>query len=519
MSAERTAQVSWSGNLLSGTGKIEFTGSGALAGADMTWASRSEPDEDGRTSPEELIAAAHASCFSMALSHGLAQDGHPPDRLNVKATSTFVPGDRDHGDEARRHRPRAGDERGRVPGGRSHRGGELPGLAGAQGQRRHLRRRPSRPLLTTARLRRLERRWRNAHLLLLLALPLFAGTSLAATRPTLTSPRACADSAGFTCMTLAVPLDHSGHVRGALKLQVAVQDAAPSLGVLVFLTGGPGQPGAPFAGRGLAAARRGLRRLSARPDRPAGHRRARFAVPGAAAADGQLRPRRSDAGRGDRLRGRDRRQAALLRHRPDRSGPRLAAPCARREEADARRSLIRDVRRRALRDPLPEERRRPRARFRRPARRARRTEDRECARGGTGAAPGVPRTPLSRRSRRRPRRRRHAPPGNRHGAARRAGDDERDRADLPGRPGSAARGAPGKPRRARHADRELQARSEYAGRGPQPGAARERALRRQPDAVGRARDSDRTAAARTAPRGREARATRAVAVRPQHRVR
>jgi osmotically inducible protein OsmC len=92
MGAERTAQVSWSGNLLSGTGKIEFTGSGALAGADMTWASRSEPDENGRTSPEELIAAAHASCFSMALSHGLAQGGHPPDRLNVKATSTFVPG-------------------------------------------------------------------------------------------------------------------------------------------------------------------------------------------------------------------------------------------------------------------------------------------------------------------------------------------------------------------------------------------------------------------------------------------
>ena len=90
--AERTAQVSWSGNLLSGTGKIEFTGSGALAGADMTWASRSEPDEEGRTSPEELIAAAHASCFSMALSHGLAQAGTPPDRLEVKATSTFVPG-------------------------------------------------------------------------------------------------------------------------------------------------------------------------------------------------------------------------------------------------------------------------------------------------------------------------------------------------------------------------------------------------------------------------------------------
>jgi pimeloyl-ACP methyl ester carboxylesterase len=86
-------------------------------------------------------------------------------------------------------------------------------------------------------------------LLLLLALPFFAGSADAATRPALTSPRACPDSPGFTCMTLAVPLDHSGHTRGALKLQVAVQDVAPTLGVLVFLTGGPGQPGAPFAGR------------------------------------------------------------------------------------------------------------------------------------------------------------------------------------------------------------------------------------------------------------------------------
>jgi osmotically inducible protein OsmC len=92
MAAERKAEVTWSGNLLNGTGKIDFTGSGAIQGLDMTWASRSEPDENGRTSPEELIAAAHASCFSMALSHGLAQAGTPPDRLHVKATSTFVPG-------------------------------------------------------------------------------------------------------------------------------------------------------------------------------------------------------------------------------------------------------------------------------------------------------------------------------------------------------------------------------------------------------------------------------------------
>ena len=58
----------------------------------MTWASRSEPDASGRTSPEELIAAAHAACFCMALSHGLAQAGNPPEKLDVSATSTFVPG-------------------------------------------------------------------------------------------------------------------------------------------------------------------------------------------------------------------------------------------------------------------------------------------------------------------------------------------------------------------------------------------------------------------------------------------
>src|SRR6266567_1324421 len=92
MAAERSAEVSWSGNLLSGTGRIQFTGSGAIEGLDLTWASRSEPDESGRTSPEELIAAAHASCFSMALSHGLAQAGTPAEELRVKATSTFVPG-------------------------------------------------------------------------------------------------------------------------------------------------------------------------------------------------------------------------------------------------------------------------------------------------------------------------------------------------------------------------------------------------------------------------------------------
>jgi osmotically inducible protein OsmC len=92
MAAERHADVTWKGSLLEGAGRIESTGSGALQGLDVTWASRSEPEEGGRTSPEELIAAAHASCFCMALSHGLAEAGNPPEELRATATSTFVPG-------------------------------------------------------------------------------------------------------------------------------------------------------------------------------------------------------------------------------------------------------------------------------------------------------------------------------------------------------------------------------------------------------------------------------------------
>jgi osmotically inducible protein OsmC len=77
---------------MEGSGVIESTGSGTIKGLEVTWASRSEEDESGRTSPEELLAAAHAACFCMALSHGLAQAGTPPQELRVKATSTFVPG-------------------------------------------------------------------------------------------------------------------------------------------------------------------------------------------------------------------------------------------------------------------------------------------------------------------------------------------------------------------------------------------------------------------------------------------
>jgi lipoyl-dependent peroxiredoxin len=89
--ADRTAHVTWSGSLMEGSGTITSVESGAFGPLDVTWAARTE-DSDGLTSPEELIAAAHAACFSMALSHGLAQGGTPPEKLDVDATVTFVPG-------------------------------------------------------------------------------------------------------------------------------------------------------------------------------------------------------------------------------------------------------------------------------------------------------------------------------------------------------------------------------------------------------------------------------------------
>jgi lipoyl-dependent peroxiredoxin len=92
MAADRTANVTWSGSLLEGSGTIESVGSGAFGPLDVTWAARTE-ESGGRTSPEELIAAAHASCFSMALSSGLAKAGTPPERLETSATVTFVPGE------------------------------------------------------------------------------------------------------------------------------------------------------------------------------------------------------------------------------------------------------------------------------------------------------------------------------------------------------------------------------------------------------------------------------------------
>lgn len=92
MATERTMATTWHGSLLDGAGTIAAAGSGAFGPLEVTWASRAE-EPNGKTSPEELIAAAHSACFSMALSHGLAQSGTPVDRLDTSATVTFVPGE------------------------------------------------------------------------------------------------------------------------------------------------------------------------------------------------------------------------------------------------------------------------------------------------------------------------------------------------------------------------------------------------------------------------------------------
>lgn len=88
MAAIRRAEATWSGDLTSGEGTVSAVTSGAFAELPVTWAARTETSE-GRTSPEELVAAAHAACFSMAFSNGLAKAGHPADRLDVSAEVTF----------------------------------------------------------------------------------------------------------------------------------------------------------------------------------------------------------------------------------------------------------------------------------------------------------------------------------------------------------------------------------------------------------------------------------------------
>ncbi|MFD6798019.1 OsmC family protein [Streptomyces cyaneofuscatus] len=90
MATTRQAHTNWEGNLLDGKGVVTFDSSG-IGEYDVSWPARSE-QPNGKTSPEELIAAAHSSCFSMALSHGLAQAGTAPTKLDTRAEVTFQPG-------------------------------------------------------------------------------------------------------------------------------------------------------------------------------------------------------------------------------------------------------------------------------------------------------------------------------------------------------------------------------------------------------------------------------------------
>ena len=88
MSAIRRAEVLWSGDLASGSGTVSAMSSGAFESLPVSWAARTE-SSDGKTSPEELVAAAHASCFAMAFSGALGRAGSPPQRLHVSAEVTF----------------------------------------------------------------------------------------------------------------------------------------------------------------------------------------------------------------------------------------------------------------------------------------------------------------------------------------------------------------------------------------------------------------------------------------------
>jgi lipoyl-dependent peroxiredoxin len=88
MAASRTATVTWNGSLAEGSGTVSAGSSGLFADLPVSWAARTEAPA-GQTSPEELLASAHASCFSMALVGGLARAGTPPDHVHVSATVTF----------------------------------------------------------------------------------------------------------------------------------------------------------------------------------------------------------------------------------------------------------------------------------------------------------------------------------------------------------------------------------------------------------------------------------------------
>jgi len=88
MAAVRRAEATWQGDLITGSGQTTAVSSKAFSSLPVSWAARTE-ESGGKTSPEELVAAAHASCFAMAFSGGLGRAGSPPERLDVSATVTF----------------------------------------------------------------------------------------------------------------------------------------------------------------------------------------------------------------------------------------------------------------------------------------------------------------------------------------------------------------------------------------------------------------------------------------------
>ncbi len=90
MATTRIANAHWEGSLMEGSGQVELASSG-VGTFPVSWPSRAE-QANGKTSPEELIAAAHSTCFSMALSHALAGAGTPPTTVDTSAEVTFQPG-------------------------------------------------------------------------------------------------------------------------------------------------------------------------------------------------------------------------------------------------------------------------------------------------------------------------------------------------------------------------------------------------------------------------------------------
>ena len=91
MAATRTANAHWEGSLMEGKGTVSLDSSG-IGSYDVSWPARSDEESNGVTSPEELIAAAHSTCFSMALSNELSKAGHSVETIDTKADVSFQPG-------------------------------------------------------------------------------------------------------------------------------------------------------------------------------------------------------------------------------------------------------------------------------------------------------------------------------------------------------------------------------------------------------------------------------------------